>query len=67
MMYPQDQGAFTTVFAACAPKDNPEISHGGYIFPPNVAKIQAPAALDEERQKSLFEVTEKLLREAGVD
>ncbi|KJA21872.1 hypothetical protein HYPSUDRAFT_165039 [Hypholoma sublateritium FD-334 SS-4] len=67
MMYPQDQGAFTTIFAACAPRDNPEISHGGYIIPPNVAGIQASIALDEERQKSLFEVTEMLLRQAALD
>ncbi|KAF8972569.1 hypothetical protein BDZ97DRAFT_1649675 [Flammula alnicola] len=66
MMYPQERGAFTSVFAACAPRDNPEISHGAYIFPPNVAKVQAPAALDEGRQKQLFEVTEALLKSSGV-
>lgn len=67
MMYPQEQGAFTTVFAACTPKDNPEISHGGYVFPPNVAKIQAPTALNEEIQSQLFEVTERILKDAGVE
>lgn len=66
MMYPQEQGAFTSVFAACAPRENPEISHGAYIFPPNVAFRQAPAALDMGRQQQLFEVTESLLREIGI-
>ncbi|KAF8169947.1 hypothetical protein BJ912DRAFT_1025486 [Pholiota molesta] len=66
MMYPQEQGAFTTVFAACAPRDNSEIAHGAYIFPPNVAKIQAPAALDDVRQKQLFEVTQEILKNAGI-
>lgn len=65
-MYPQEQGAFTTVFAACAPRDNPEIAHGAYIFPPNVAKIQAPAALDDARQKQLFDVTQEILKNAGI-
>ncbi|KAF9482397.1 NAD(P)-binding protein [Pholiota conissans] len=66
MMYSQEQGAFTTVFAAGAPRDNAEISHGAYIFPPNVAVVQAPGALDEARQKQLFEVTKEILNSAGV-
>lgn len=65
-MYPQEMGAFTAVFAACAPRDNPEISHGAYIFPPNVAVLQAPAALDEGRQNQLFEFTEAHLKQIGV-
>jgi len=65
-MYPQDQGAFTTVFAACAPHDNPEISHGAYIFPPNVAQSQSAAAMDEAIQKQLFEFTEAMLKEIEV-
>ncbi|KAF8802140.1 NAD(P)-binding protein [Phlegmacium glaucopus] len=62
VMHPQEQGAFTSVFAAAAPPDNPHISHGVYIFPPNVAMTQAPGALDEERQNQLYDFTEALLR-----
>ncbi|KIJ27862.1 hypothetical protein M422DRAFT_37600 [Sphaerobolus stellatus SS14] len=66
MMYPQEQGAFTSVFAGAAPRDNPEISHGAYISTPNVAFTQYPNALDEERQKQLYEFTEALLRQLEV-
>jgi NAD(P)-dependent dehydrogenase (short-subunit alcohol dehydrogenase family) len=66
MMYPQEQGAFTSVFAACTPRDNPQISHGAYICPPNVAAPQAPAALNEERQRQLYDVTETLLKSIDV-
>ncbi|KAK0218387.1 hypothetical protein EDD85DRAFT_867486 [Armillaria nabsnona] len=65
-MHPQTRGAYTSVFAACAPRDNPEISHGAYIFPPNVAVVQAPAALDENKQRQLKDFTEELLRNVGV-
>ncbi|THU95455.1 hypothetical protein K435DRAFT_819723 [Dendrothele bispora CBS 962.96] len=67
VMYPQEQGAFTSVFAACAPRDNPHISHGAYICPPNVADPQAAIALDENRQLELFEFTKEVLNEAGVE
>jgi hypothetical protein len=30
-MHPQEQGAFTSVFAACTPRDNPQISRKLYI------------------------------------
>jgi len=66
MLHPQEQGAFTSVFAACAPRDSPEISHGAYICPPNVIRPQAKSALDEERQKQLFDFTETLLKEMEV-
>ncbi|KAF5319733.1 hypothetical protein D9619_008827 [Psilocybe cf. subviscida] len=66
MMYPQEMGAFTTVFAACAPRDNPEISHGAYIFPPNVSYNQVPAALDEHRQEQLFQFTTSFLKSIDV-
>ncbi|KIJ22574.1 hypothetical protein M422DRAFT_197009 [Sphaerobolus stellatus SS14] len=66
MMHPQEQGAFTSVFAACAPRDNEEISHGVYICPPNVASSQDPKAMDEGRQKQLYEFTEALLRQLEV-
>ena len=62
MMYSQEEGAFTSVFAACTSRDNPEISHGAYICPPNVATRQAPGALDEERQRQLYDFTEALLK-----
>ena len=65
MMYPQEQGAFTSVFAACTSRDNPHISHGVYICPPNVATAQAPGALDEERQHQLYDFTEAFLK--GID
>jgi len=66
MMYPQEKGAFTSVFAACAPQDNPHISQGAYIFPPNVAVQQAPTALDEKRQQQLYQFTEELLESIQV-
>jgi len=66
MMYPQEQGAFTSVFAACTPRDNPEISHGVYICPPNVATTQARGALNEERQQQLYNFTEALLKSIDV-
>ncbi|PPQ93008.1 hypothetical protein CVT25_000209 [Psilocybe cyanescens] len=66
MMFPQEMGAYTAVFAACAPRDNPEISHGAYIFPPNIAHHQARAALDEEKQSQLFLYTEELLKSIGL-
>jgi len=66
MMYPQEEGAFTSVFAACASRDNPEISHGVYICPPNVATAQAPSALSEERQLQLYDFTEELLKSIDV-
>jgi NAD(P)-dependent dehydrogenase (short-subunit alcohol dehydrogenase family) len=65
-MHPQEQGAFTSVFAACTPRDNPQISHGAYICPPNVATPQAKSALDEERQRQLYDVTEALLTSINV-
>ncbi|KAG7444862.1 uncharacterized protein BT62DRAFT_1028892 [Guyanagaster necrorhizus] len=65
-LHPQTRGAYTSVFAACMPRDNPNISHGAYIFPPNVAVAQAPAALDESRQRQLSKFTEELLRSIGV-
>ncbi|KAG7444866.1 NAD(P)-binding protein [Guyanagaster necrorhizus] len=66
VMHPQTLGAYTSVFAACAPRDNPEISQGAYIYPPNVAVAQAPAALDEVRQRQLAEFTEEFLQSIGV-
>ena len=65
-MHPQEEGAFTSVFAACISRDNPEISHGAYICPPNVATTQAPGALDEERQRQLYDFTEELLKSIDV-
>lgn len=65
-MYPQELGAHTSVFAGAAPRDNPEISHGAYIYPPNVAHEQASHALDEAKQKELYDFTESLLKEIQV-
>jgi len=65
-MYPQEEGAFTSVFAACISRDNPEISHGAYICPPNVATAQAPGALNEERQRQLYDFTEALLKSIDI-
>ena len=66
-MYPQEEGAFTSVFAACTSRDNPEISHGVYICPPNVATTQAPVALDEDRQHQLYDFTEALLKSINLN
>lgn len=65
-MYPQEEGAFTSVFAACTSRDGPEISHGAYICPPNVATPQAPGALDEEKQRQLYDFTEALLKSIEI-
>ncbi|EEB93003.1 hypothetical protein MPER_08401 [Moniliophthora perniciosa FA553] len=67
MMYPQEQGAYTSVFAACAPQGDPNIKHGVYISPPNVAADQPKAALDEALQIELFESTKRLLDEISVE
>ncbi|KAK0213945.1 NAD-P-binding protein [Armillaria fumosa] len=66
VMHPQTTGAYTSVFAACAPRDNPEISQGAYIYPPNIAVPQEPIALDEDRQRKLVEFTEEFLQSIGV-
>jgi hypothetical protein len=66
VMHPQEQGAFTTVYAACSPRDNPHIFNGSYICPPNVTVTQAPGALDEERQRQLYDFTEVLLKSIDV-
>lgn len=66
VLHPQEGGAFTSVFAACSPRDTPEITHGSYIKPPNVVGRQAPAAYDEANQQRLFEFTEALLKELEV-
>lgn len=65
-MHPQERGAFTSVFAACAPRDDPNIDHGAYIVPPNVAEEQSKAALDKSKQDELFGFTTKLLGEVDV-
>lgn len=66
MMHPQTMGAYTSVFAACSPKDNPHVFHGAYICPPNVSVPQGPNALNELKQRELAEFTEKILREIGI-
>ncbi|SJK99751.1 uncharacterized protein ARMOST_03062 [Armillaria ostoyae] len=50
----------------CAPRDNPEIFQGAYIYPPSIAVPQAPVALDEDGQRKLLEFTEEFLRSAEV-
>ncbi|KAG5647707.1 hypothetical protein DXG03_008430 [Asterophora parasitica] len=65
-MHPQNQGAFAPVFAACAPRDDPQLFHGAYILPPNVSAPQAKYAMDEGIQQQLFAYTETLLKELGV-
>ncbi|KAF4586967.1 hypothetical protein EYR40_010985 [Pleurotus pulmonarius] len=67
VMHPQEQGAFTSVFAGCAPKDDPNIFHGVYLVPPNVAFEQAKTALDESKQEELFSFTKKLIEELRLD
>lgn len=66
-MHPQERGAFTSVFAGCAPRDDPTISHGAYIVPPNMIGEQTRAALDQKKQDGLFKFTVKLLDEIGVN
>lgn len=66
LMHPQEGGAFTSVFAGCAPRDDLNISHGAYLVPPNVIEEQSRAALDIGKQDELFKFTVKLLDESGV-
>lgn len=66
-MHPQEQGAFTSVFAGCAQRDDPNIFHGVYIVPPNVAFEQAKIALDQSKQEELFSFTKKLVEELRID
>ncbi len=65
-MHPQTTGAYTSVFAGCAPRDDPEIFQGAYIYPPNIAVPQVAIALDEDRQRKLVEFTEEFLQSIGV-
>lgn len=66
IMYPQEMGAYTSIFAAAASQDNTHIHQGAYIYPPNIAVSQAPAALDEARQTNLFNFTEELLKDLDI-
>ncbi|KAJ8517517.1 hypothetical protein ONZ45_g5295 [Pleurotus djamor] len=67
VLKPQDTGAYTTVFAACTPRDNEYIKYGAYIVPPNIIAEQSKIAMDEKIQDELFEFTKKVLQEAGVE
>ncbi|KAF7426069.1 hypothetical protein PC9H_008435 [Pleurotus ostreatus] len=66
VMHPQERGAFTTVFAGCAPRNDPNVVHGAYIVPPNVLFQQAKAALDEAKQDELFKFTKELLDQLDI-
>ncbi|KAK0213949.1 hypothetical protein IW262DRAFT_1279177 [Armillaria fumosa] len=67
-LYPQTTGTYTSIFAACAPRDNPEIFQSAYVYAPNIAVPQEPIAfaLDEDKQRKLVEFTEKFLQSIGV-
>ncbi len=65
-MHPQTTGAYTSVFAACAPRDDPEIFQGAYIYPPNIAVPEVAIALDENRQRKPLEFTEEFLQSIGL-
>jgi hypothetical protein len=65
-MWPQSMGAYTTVFAACSPRDQEVIVNGNYIFPPNVVGQQHENALDEKKQRDLADLTERILTEHGI-
>ncbi|KAJ3565268.1 hypothetical protein NP233_g7737 [Leucocoprinus birnbaumii] len=67
MMHPQERGAFTSVFAGCAPRDDPNIHHGVYLVPPNVEEEQSATALDKDKQDELYGFTVKLLGDAGIE
>lgn len=62
LLHPQTKGAYTTVFAAATPKTREEIVSGNYIVTPNVISAQAASALDDGRQRELWEFTEELLK-----
>ena len=65
-MHPQTTGAYKSVFAACALRDDPEIFQGAYIYPPNIAVPRVPMALDEDRQGKLMEFTKEFLQNIAV-
>ncbi|THU77464.1 hypothetical protein K435DRAFT_824331 [Dendrothele bispora CBS 962.96] len=74
MMCPQEMGAYSTAFAACAVraddvcfKPSPHITHGAYIVPPNVKVDQSAAAMDTERQNVLEACTRGLLQKIGLE
>ncbi|KAK0218372.1 hypothetical protein EDD85DRAFT_990518, partial [Armillaria nabsnona] len=66
VMHPQATGAYTSVFVACALRDDLEIFKVAYIYPPNIAVAQVPIALDEDRQRNLVDFTEEFLQSIGV-
>ncbi|KAF4583518.1 hypothetical protein EYR38_002269 [Pleurotus pulmonarius] len=66
VMHPQERGAFTSVFAGCAPRDDANIAHGAYIVPPNVLFQQSKTALDEAKQDELFKFTRELLNQLDI-
>ncbi|PBL04006.1 NAD(P)-binding protein [Armillaria gallica] len=66
VMHPQTTGACTSVFTACAPRDDPEIFQGAYTYPTNIAVPRVPIALAKDRQGKLMEFTEEFLQSIGV-
>ena len=56
----------TQFIQSTMPRDNPHIFNGSYICPPNVTVTQAPGAVDEERQRQLYDFTEALLKSIDV-
>ncbi|PBL04017.1 hypothetical protein ARMGADRAFT_1096166, partial [Armillaria gallica] len=66
VMHPQTTGAYTSVFAACALRDDPERFQGAYIYPPNIAVLEVAIALDENRQHKPVEFTEEFLQSIGL-
>ncbi|KAF5381841.1 hypothetical protein D9757_008351 [Collybiopsis confluens] len=65
-MYPQSMGAYTSVFAACAPRENKQIFPGAYICPPNIAEDQKGHVLDPGRQQELLDFTETIIERCGL-
>ncbi|PBL04036.1 hypothetical protein ARMGADRAFT_1070527 [Armillaria gallica] len=52
--------------SACAPRDDPEIFQGAYIYPPIIAAPEVAIAVDENRQRKPVEFTEEFLQSIGL-
>lgn len=68
MLVSSTKGAYTSVFAAASPivRENPDKYKGAYLEP--VAQLGKPyeQALNDGLAKELWETTEEILKEIGV-
>ncbi|KAI0790325.1 NAD-P-binding protein [Abortiporus biennis] len=66
---PTEQGSYASVFAAVAPtvRAEPEKYKGAYLTPPGVISKPSKDAENPELAKELWDTTESLLKEIGVE